>query len=108
MDIEGFTRKYIKEEDEKHVKEKLKDKILEYKKIKPQKADQFSLGYFNDVFKTKYQITAEFFYKYLMNQIDYKDHANLLFNPLIEGELRFGKAWSYGTEWMIRKNGDPV
>lgn len=72
--------------------------------IKPQKADQFSIGYFNDVFKTKYQFSAEFFYKYFMNQIDYKDHANLLFNPLIEGELRFGKTWSYGTEWMIRKN----
>ena len=27
----------------------------------------------------------------------------MLFNPLIEGELRFGKAWSYGIELSLRK-----
>jgi hypothetical protein len=71
--------------------------------IKPQKADQFSLGYFQGLFKSKLIFSVEPFYKMFYNQIDYKDHANMLFNPLLEGELRFGKAWSYGTEFMFRK-----
>jgi hypothetical protein len=29
----------------------------------------------------------------------------MLYNPLIEGELRFGEAWSYGAEVLLRKNG---
>lgn len=44
------------------------------------------------------------FYKNCMNQVDYEDHANMLYNPLIEGELRFGKSWSYGLELMLRKS----
>ncbi len=71
--------------------------------IKPQKADQYALGYFTQFSKHKINFSVETFYKKFYNQIDYKDHANLLFNPLIEGELRFGKAWSYGVEFMLRK-----
>jgi hypothetical protein len=47
--------------------------------------------------------SAEVYYKYFNNNIDYEDHASLLYNPLIEGELRSGKAWSYGIEFMLRK-----
>ncbi len=72
--------------------------------IKPQKADQYSLGYFRQLFESKFQFSTEVFYKNFYNQVDYKDHANMLFNPLIEGELRFGKAWSYGAELMLRKS----
>jgi hypothetical protein len=35
--------------------------------------------------------------------IDFKDHAELLLNKQLEGELRFGKAWSYGIEFMVKK-----
>jgi len=34
------------------------------------------------------------------NVIDFKDHANLLLNQKMEGELRFGTANSYGVEFM--------
>lgn len=71
--------------------------------IKPQKADLYALGYYKSLFKSKFEFSVETFYKQFYNQIDYKDHANMLFNPLIEGELRFGNAWSYGTEIMLRK-----
>jgi hypothetical protein len=71
--------------------------------IKPQQADQFALGWFCNVFKSRFNFSAEGFYKYFYNQIDYKDHANMLYNPLIEGELRFGKGYSYGLELMLRK-----
>jgi hypothetical protein len=71
--------------------------------IQPQTADQFALGYFRKLLRSRLNFSAELYYKYYNNNIDYKDHANLLYNPLIEGELRFGKAWSYGVELMLRK-----
>ena len=71
--------------------------------IQPQTADQFALGYFRKISRSRLNFSAELYYKYCNNNIDYKDHANLLYNPLIEGELRFGKAWSYGMELMLRK-----
>jgi len=72
--------------------------------IKPQQADQFSLGYFSKVFYHQFDFSLETYYKKLYNQIDYKDHANMLVNPLVEGELRFGDGWSYGIEALLRKS----
>ena len=71
--------------------------------IKPQISNQFSLGYFRYIKKSKLNFSAEAFYKKYDNQIDYKDNANLLMNPEIEGELRFGTANAYGLELMLRK-----
>ncbi len=71
--------------------------------IQPQNSNQFALGYFKEVGKAKYIFSAEAYYKKCDHQIDYKDHANMLYNPLIEGELRFGNAYAYGLELMLRK-----
>ena len=71
--------------------------------IEPQKADQYVLGYARQVLRSKLNVSAEVFYKQFHNYIDYTDHANMLYNPLIEGELRFGKSWSYGVELTLRK-----
>lgn len=71
--------------------------------IEPQKADQYSLGYFRNLFDTRIKFSAETYYKNFHNYIDYAPQANMLYNPLIEGELRIGKAWSYGLELMFQK-----
>lgn len=72
--------------------------------IKPQKADQFIVGYTKKFGGKAYEVTTEAYYKNMENQIDYESHPKMLLNPLIEGELRFGRAWSYGTELMLKKN----
>jgi hypothetical protein len=72
--------------------------------IKPQEADQYSLGFFSKVNSKQFEFSVEAYYKKLYNQIDYKDHANMLINPLIEGELRTGDGWSYGIESQLRKS----
>ncbi|MFH1118338.1 MAG: TonB-dependent receptor [Bacteroidota bacterium] len=72
--------------------------------IKPQTADQFTLGFITKPGKTEINYSIEAFYKLFHNQVEYMDHANMLFNPLIEGELRFGDAKSYGAEFLARKN----
>ncbi len=71
--------------------------------IKPQHADQFATGYFHRFLKGNLIFSAEAFYKHFYNQIDFEDHPDMLYNPYLEGELRFGKAWSYGLELMLRK-----
>lgn len=71
--------------------------------IPPQTADQVAVGYFRDLSRSQFTFSVEGYYKWFHDHPDYRDHANLLFNTLIEGELRFGKAWSYGVEIMLRK-----
>lgn len=71
--------------------------------IKPQRADQFALGYTSFFKARQYKFTAEAYYKYMKNQIDYEPHANMLLNPLIEGELRYGLAHAYGLELLLEK-----
>jgi outer membrane cobalamin receptor len=71
--------------------------------IEPQKADQYSLGYFRGFLGQKLKFSAEAYYKQFYNYIDYAPHANLLYNPLIEGQIRSGDAYSYGLELMLRK-----
>lgn len=72
--------------------------------IPAQKADQWALGYYRKLSHDRLLFSAEVFYKAYLDHLDYKDHANLLYNPLIEGQLRFGKAWAYGLELMLRKS----
>ncbi len=71
--------------------------------LPPQQADQYTLGYYRKIFHKSFIASGEAFYKRFYNHIDYKDHANMLYNPLIEGEVRIGKAWAYGLELMLRK-----
>lgn len=71
--------------------------------IDPQLANQAAIGYFRNFFNDKYETSVEIYYKDMDNQIDFKDHADLMLNPELEGEFRTGDAWSYGAEFFIRK-----
>ena len=72
--------------------------------VKPQYADQGAVGYFRNFINGAVETSVEVFYKKMYNQIDFKDHARLLMNPELEGELRFGRGEAYGVEVFIRKN----
>lgn len=52
MDIEGFIRRYIKDEDEQSLQNSLKEIILEYKSIDPQKANQMAHAVIEEVKNT--------------------------------------------------------
>jgi len=71
--------------------------------VKPQLADQVALGYFKNFKENTYETSLELYYKKMNNSIDFRDHAKLLLNRYLEGELRFGKAYSYGAEILFRK-----
>ncbi len=70
--------------------------------VKPQTGDQVSLGYFRNFFDNALETSAEIYYKKNYHCIDFKDHATLLLNPQLEGELRYGTAESYGLELFLR------
>ncbi len=71
--------------------------------VRPQVADQLAVGYFRNFRKNTIETSVEVYYKWMNRSIDFKDHAELLLNKQLEGELRFGKAWSYGIEFMVKK-----
>jgi len=72
--------------------------------VKPQLCDQAAIGYFRNFNKNMFEVSAETYYKNYRNVIDFRDHAKLLLNPYLEGELRIGKGYAYGIETMVRKN----
>jgi hypothetical protein len=72
--------------------------------VSPQLCDLFAIGYFRNLLNNRYEASAEVYYKNLSNLIDFRDHAQLLLNPYLEGELRIGRGYSYGIEALIRKN----
>lgn len=72
--------------------------------ILPQIGHQYALGYFRNFNDGIIETSAEAYYKITNNAIDFRDHAELLLNKYIEGEMLIGKGWSYGVELMIKKN----
>jgi hypothetical protein len=72
--------------------------------IKPQGMDLFSAGYFHNLQGNLYEASVELYYKDLTHVIDFAEHANLLLNSKLEGEIRAGSGRAYGVEFMIRKN----
>lgn len=72
--------------------------------IKPEIGDQVSGGYFRKLKDGAYELSGEAYYKWMQNQIDYRNGADILVNQYIEGELLFGKGRAYGLEVMARKN----
>ncbi len=72
--------------------------------VKPEIGDQASLGYFRNFDKDKYQFSSEIYYRWMHNQIDLKNGADINANELIEGELLFGIGRAYGLELLLKKN----
>lgn len=71
--------------------------------IKPEIADQVSLGYFRNFDNNMFEFSAEVYYKDLRNQIDYKDGADVRAKENIETEILFGKGRAYGLELFLKK-----
>ena len=72
--------------------------------IKPQRANQFSLGLYKNLNGNKYELSLEGYYKKSKNILDYKVGADLLLNESIETEVFQGDGKAYGIEFLARKN----
>jgi hypothetical protein len=71
--------------------------------VKPELSDQVSLGYYRNFSDNKFEFSVETYYKKLMNQIDYKNGAQLVFNENVESQILFGKGRAYGLEVFLKK-----
>ena len=71
--------------------------------VRPQIADQFSLGVNSLFCEDALTASAELFYKNNKNTMDFKDNPGLVIDdPNREGLLRFGKSYAYGAELMLK------
>ncbi|MBO2009706.1 TonB-dependent receptor [Hymenobacter negativus] len=72
--------------------------------VKPELADQISAGYFRKLGKNQdYSFSAEVYYKWLQNQVDYRDGTQLRGNQDVESTLLYGKGRAYGVEFLLKK-----
>ncbi len=62
--------------------------------IKPEISDQIALGT-SYLFRDNILITWEGWYKWLQNQVDFKDGAEIFGNNNLEGELAIGRGFAY-------------
>ncbi len=71
--------------------------------VKPEISDQLSFGYFQNFINNEYELSLETYYKWMQNQLDLKNGAEIRANELIEGELLFGDGRAYGLEFLLKK-----
>ncbi|WP_347216925.1 TonB-dependent receptor [Chryseobacterium sp.] len=73
--------------------------------VKPEIADQISVGYSRNFNNNNYELNAEVYYKSMQNQIDFKNGAQIGFSTAadVESELLFGKGRAYGLELIAKK-----
>ncbi|MDR1881020.1 MAG: TonB-dependent receptor [Tannerellaceae bacterium] len=72
--------------------------------IRPQAVDIISAGYFRNFMDNLYETSVEAYYKDMKQVIDFAEHAELLMNQHLEGEIRTGTGRAYGIEWSVKKN----
>jgi hypothetical protein len=77
--------------------------IMSSNNVKPGIADQLALGYYKNLDQNKFELSAEVYYKWLQNQIDYKNNAQLLANENVESQLLYGVGRAYGIELFLKK-----
>ncbi len=77
---------------------KLSDSHLE-----PMSGEQYSLGFYTNLWKDKVETSFEAYYKDIKNQVEYKDGADFLTNQFPETAIIQGDIEAYGFEFMIKK-----
>ena len=73
------------------------------KTVRPQRSQQVALGISQLAGKGKYLITNEVYYKWMANQVDFRNGAQLFVNNNLDKEFLFGRGRSYGNEIFLEK-----
>jgi hypothetical protein len=76
------------------------------KVVTPQRSDQTALG-MSLMLGGQWLVTNEVYYKWLNRQVDFRDGAQIFFNPNLDEEFVFGKGWGYGDEIYLEKKRGP-
>ncbi len=75
------------------------------KNVKPQVGVQYAAGYFRELWAGRYEGSVELYYKDMLNQIEYAEGASPQDggNTNYDALLVFGKGWSYGAEFFLKR-----
>ena len=77
--------------------------VMSSNNIKPGISNQVSLGYYRNFDHDAFEFSTEVYYKWLSNEIDYRDNAQLVANQNVESQLLFGVGRAYGIEFFLKK-----
>jgi len=72
--------------------------------IAPPVADQFSLGLYKNLNNSSIETSAEVYYKTGTNIVDFKDKADITFNPDVETMVLQGDQKAWGIEFLVKRN----
>jgi hypothetical protein len=71
--------------------------------IRPQLADNFSAGIFQNFRSNTWELSLEGYYRRLQDLVEFRDLPDLLLNPHLETELLSARGQAYGVELSVRK-----
>lgn len=71
--------------------------------IRPQRGEQYSIGYFQNLNKNMYEISVELFYRKMRNQVEYNENYTFDIRSDYEREFVYGLGQSYGMELFLQK-----
>jgi len=77
--------------------------IMNSNNVKPEIADQVATGYFRNFNDNNYEFSAEVYYKWMQNQIEYRSGTDLRGNNNVEADLLYGDGRAYGIELFFKK-----
>jgi hypothetical protein len=74
--------------------------------VRPQFGTQYAVGYFRNFSGNAWETSVEAYYKEMKNQVEYREGflPEETVNDNIDNNFVFGRGWSYGTEWFIKKS----
>lgn len=74
-------------------------------KVKPQRSHQIALGSTRNIKGSMYEVSAEAYYKWMKNLIEYKEGASFISTTDWQNTVETdGQGWAYGLELLLRKN----
>ncbi|NNE69708.1 MAG: TonB-dependent receptor [Rhodothermales bacterium] len=73
------------------------------KTARPQKSAQYALGLFRNLRKGEYEASVEGYYKEMNHQVLFREGTHLLAYDEIDSQLTFGRGWSYGAEFFLKR-----
>ena len=71
--------------------------------LKPQIGDQIAVGFYEILLNNKVEASAELYYKWIRNMIDFKSGTNLIMDENIEKDIINMKGKAYGLELVLKK-----
>ena len=71
--------------------------------IKPQNGWQAAAGIYHETEDKEYEFSAEMYYKYIVDYLNYRNSAVLLMNPHLETDVISTKGQAYGLELQAKK-----